>query len=253
MSLGDHLRELRKRVVIAAIAIVVAAIIGFILTEPIIKLLLQPIAQVAQTRGDDYAKLTFDVITGAFDLRLRIAIAIGVVIAAPIWMLQIWLFVAPGLTKREVRYALGFLGAAIPLFFAGCWVGFTIAPHVIELLLGFAPDEEHVATYLTASYYYDFIFKLLLVIGVAFVLPVFLVLLNFLGVISGKGILKGWRIAIIAATAFAAAATPAADVTSMVFLAVVLIVLYLAAAGVSIFFDRYRARRAAREAQEPVV
>lgn len=243
MSLAGHLRELRKRIVISAIAVLVAAVIGWFLTEPIIQLLLHPIDQIAEQRGEDAVKLTFEAITAAFDLRMRIAIAIGIMISAPVWLAQIWLFVAPGLNKREVRFALGFFFAATPLFFGGAWVGLQIAPHVIELLVGIAPEDDRIATFLTASFYYDFIFKLVLVVGIAFVLPVFLVMLNLLGVLSGKSIIRGWRVAVIGATAFAAATTPAADVTSMVLLASILIVLYLAAAGIALLLDRRKSVR----------
>ena len=96
------------------------------------------------------------------------------------------------------------------------------------------------------DYYYDFVFKFLIVIGVAFVLPVFLVALNLAGIMSGRAILKGWRVAILIATAFAALATPAADVTSMLLLAGIMIVLYFLAAGLSLLFDRRRAKRESR-------
>lgn len=250
MSLGDHLRELRKRIIISVIGVLVAAIIGFIVTTPVIELLIQPIALVAEARGEGAAKLTFDVITGPFDLRLRIAISIGILLSAPVWLSQIWLFVSPGLTRKEVRYTVGFACAAIPLFFAGCATGLFIAPHMIELLLGFAPDDALVATYLTASYYYDFIFKLLLVIGIAYVVPVFLVLLNFAGILSGRAILKGWRIAVVGSATFAALATPSADVVSMLLLAAILSTLYLASAGLSVLFDKRRELRTARALEE---
>ena len=96
----------------------------------------------------------------------------------------------------------------------------------------------------TRSYYYDFVFKLLIVIGIAFVLPVFLVALNLAGVMSGIAILKGWRIAVLVAFVFAALATPAADIVSMLMLAGMLVVLFFAAAGLSILFDKRRAKRA---------
>lgn len=105
----------------------------------------------------------------------------------------------------------------------------------------FVPEQG--ALFYQYDVYYDFVLKLLLVIGVAFVLPVFLVALNFAGIISGIAILKGWRVAVLAATIFAAIATPAADVLSMLMLGGILIVLYIAAAAVSMLFDRRRSKR----------
>ena len=116
-------------------------------------------------------------------------------------------------------------------------------PHIVELMNSFVPEGG--ASFFEASYYYDFVFKLLIVVGIAFVLPVFLVALNLAGVMSGKAILKGWRIAVLVAVVFSALATPAADVVSMLMLAGMLVVLFFAAAGLSMLFDRRRAKRAA--------
>jgi sec-independent protein translocase protein TatC len=114
----------------------------------------------------------------------------------------------------------------------------------------FVPEQG--ALFFKYDYYYDFIFKLLVVVGVAFVLPVFLVALNLAGVASGVAILKGWRVAILVSTIFAAVATPAADITSMLLLGGIMVVLYFAAALVSLFFDRRRRKREQRLfAEEP--
>lgn len=242
MSLGAHLVELRKRLLISVIGIVIGMILAFIFTEAIIRLLTEPINIIAEARGDE-AKTTimFDTVTSGFDLRMRIAFVLGFLISAPVWLSQVWLFVMPGLTRKETRYTWGFLGAAIPLFFAGCFVGWLIMPHVIELMATFVPDGA--GLFYNYSYYYDFILKLILVIGVSFVFPVFLVLLNVAGVMSGMAILKGWRIAILIITLFAAMATPAADVISMLLLGAIMVVLYFAAVGVALLFDRRRGKR----------
>lgn len=239
MSLGRHLVELRKRLVISAIGVVVGMVVAFFLAQPIIELLTVPINVIAERTGK--AVLNFDTVTGAFDLRIRIAFAVGLLLSSPVWLSQIWLFIAPGMTRKEKRYTVGFLGAAIPLFFAGAVAGWLVMPHIIELMSSFVPDGA--ANFFKYDYYYDFILKLLLVVGVAFVLPVFLVLLSFAGIMSGKAILKGWRIAILAIVIFTALATPAADVVSMFLLAIPMLVLYFAAVAVALVFDRRRSRR----------
>jgi sec-independent protein translocase protein TatC len=241
MSLGAHLVELRKRLMYAAIALVVGMVIAFIVADPVIHFITEPIRVIAEKRGDDFSALNFGTITAAFDMRMRIAFSIGLFLSAPVWLWQVWAFIMPGLTRKEIRYTIGFVVAAVPLFFAGCYLGVMIMPHVIELMWSFTPDG---ATNLyNAQEYYDFVFKLMIVIGVSFVLPVFLVALNLAGVMSGKAILKGWRVAIIIATVFAALATPAADVVSMLMLAGILIVLFFAAAGLSMLFDRRKRKR----------
>lgn len=246
MSLGSHLVELRRRLVIAGLALVIGMVVAFFVTDWVIALLNEPILDVAARRGQEMegqalTALNFNTVTSGFDLRMRIAFAIGLLISAPIWLWQLWAFIMPGLTRKEIRYTWGFIGAAIPLFFAGCVVGFFIIPHVIELMANFVPGGS--ALLFTYDTYYDFVFKFFIVLGCAFVLPVFLVALNIAGVMTGRAILKGWRVAVIIAAGFSALATPAADVTSMLLLMGIMIVLYFAAALLSLLFDRRRRRR----------
>jgi sec-independent protein translocase protein TatC len=244
MSLGQHLVELRKRLMFAALALIVGMVVAFFITDAVIYLITEPIRQIAQSEGEAAkVELMFSTVTGAFDLRLRMSFAIGIMISAPIWLWQIWAFIMPGLTRKEIKYTIGFIASAIPLFFAGCLVGLLVMPHIVELMTSFVPDGG--ASFFDASYYYDFVFKLLIVVGIAFVLPVFLVALNLAGVMSGKAIVKGWRIAVLVAVVFSAVATPAADIVSMLMLAGMLVVLFFAAAAVSMLFDRRRAKRAA--------
>lgn len=247
MSLAEHLRELRKRLVISAIAILVAAVAGFILAPYVIDALRIPINQIAEQRN---AQIIYTTVTGAFDLRMAIAVTIAIVIASPVWLYQIFAFLVPGLTSREKRYTFGFFFSAVPLFFAGAAAGWFVFPHMVELLTSFSSQED--ATFLDARIYYDFVIKLVLAIGVAFVLPVFLVLLNFVGVLSAASIIKGWRVAVLVIALFTALATPAADVISMFLLAIPMVLLYFAAWGVAALHDRGAARRS-RELEETIV
>lgn len=243
MSLADHLREVRKRVVISAIGLVVAMILALIFTDAIITAMTEPIRIVQEQRGADAnVSFMYTSITGPFDQRLRIAFVVGILLSAPVWLWQIWAFLMPGLTRKEIKYTIGFAAAAIPLFFAGCFVGWLVMPHIIEVMASFTTDFA--SNNYDAKLYYDFIFKLLLAVGVAFVLPVFLVALNFAGIMSGKAILKGWRTAVLIACLFAGLATPAADIPSMLMLAGILTVLYFMAAGLTLLIDRRRAKRA---------
>lgn len=243
MSLAQHILELRKRLFIAAAGLLIGMVIGFLISGPVIDLLTQPIAAVAAAHNDSYTKLNFNTVTSGFDLRMRIAFSIGILISAPIWLWQIWAFVMPGLTRKEIRYTVGFVAAAVPLFFAGLYTGFLIVPHMIELMGQFVPNGQGVSQFYDYSLYYDFVFKLLLVVGVSFITPVFLVALNLAGIMSGRAILKGWRVAIVIICVFAAAATPSADVTSMLLLGGILCVLYFAAALLSMLFDRRKRKR----------
>lgn len=249
MSLGEHLREARRRLIIAVIGLAAGMVIAFIVTTPIIDFITEPIRILDAKHGTDFAKLMFSTVTEAFNLRLRMAFAIGLLLSAPVWMWQIWAFIMPGLTRKEVTYTIWFVATAIPLFFIGGYVAITVAPHVIEVMSSFVPN--HAVNYFKAAEYYDFIFKFVLVIGVSFVLPVFMVALNLAGVITGKTMLKGWRIAVLIAALFAAIATPAADITSMFLLGGILIVLYFAAAGLSLIFDRRKHKKQIASGLDP--
>lgn len=258
MSLGDHLRELRKRLFISAIAIVIAAVVAFVnwgwlsdlvglhwklrsLTSIVQDGMQVPIDQLA----DKYnASISYTTVSSAFDLTVQIGLTIAILIASPVWLYQVFAFLVPGLTSKEKKYTFGFFFSAVPLFLIGGFVGWLLFPHMVELLASFTPGKA--AILLDAKYYYDFIIKLVLAVGVGFVLPVFLVLLNFVGVLSAKAILKGWRVAVLVIVVFCAIATPAVDVTSMFLLAIPMVALYFASVLVATIHDRAVARRLAR-------
>ncbi|MBX3099704.1 MAG: twin-arginine translocase subunit TatC [Salinibacterium sp.] len=258
MSLGDHLRELRKRLFISAIAIVVASVISFVnwgffasligwridftsVTDFVRDGMRIPITQLAENHN---ATISYTTVSSAFDLTLQIGLTAAILIASPVWLYQVFAFLVPGLTGREKKYTFGFFFSAVPLFLAGGLVGWLLFPHMVELLASFTPGEDSIL--LDAKYYYDFIIKLVLAVGVGFVLPVFLVLLNFVGILSAKAILKGWRVAILVITLFCAIATPAVDVASMFLLAIPMVALYFAAVLVATIHDRGVARRLAK-------
>lgn len=240
MSLGGHLVELRKRLYLSAVFIVAGAVIGWFTADFLLDQLRKPIFLVASSQGR-VATLNYDGITSAFDLKLQIAFTVGIVISSPFWLYQIWAFFMPGLTKREMKYTLGFMLSAIPLFLAGCAAGWFVYPHIVALMTSFAPSDD--ATIITAKTYFDFVLKLVLVVGVAFVLPVFLVLFNFAGLLSAQSIIKSWRIAVLVITLFTAIATPAADVLSMFLLAIPMVFLYFTAAGIAWLHDRRKTKR----------
>ncbi|MGR2751773.1 twin-arginine translocase subunit TatC [Agromyces arachidis] len=249
MSLGAHLVELRKRLFISGIAILVGAVAGWFLSDFVWDALREPVRQIAEAQARD-AEITYPTITGAFDLRLQIAFTLGIVISSPVWLYQVFAFLVPGLTKKEKRFTFGFFFSAVPLFFAGCAAGWFVLPHIVELMTGFVPSED--VSFLDAKIYFDFVLKLVLAIGIAFVVPVFIVLLNFAGVISAASIIKSWRIAILVIVLFTAIATPSADVVSMFLLAVPMIALYFGAWGIAWVHDRRAAKRNELEFGSPV-
>ncbi|MFF2276293.1 twin-arginine translocase subunit TatC [Agromyces sp. NPDC058126] len=241
MSLGAHLIELRKRLFISAIAIVVGMVAGWVLTDLYVWDALQdPVQRVAEARGDDTA-IVFQTISSSFDLMLQISLTLGIVISSPVWLYQIFAFLVPGLSSRERKFTFAFFASAIPLFFAGCLAGWFVLPNIVKLMTSFVPEGGE--TLLTAKEYIDFVLKLVVAIGIAFVVPVFIVLLNFAGVISAASIIKSWRVAILVIVLFTAIATPSADVVSMFMLAIPMIGLYFAAWFIASLHDRRVERR----------
>jgi sec-independent protein translocase protein TatC len=240
MSLGQHLIELRNRAMIAAAGIIVAAIGGWFLQPFVWDALSAPIHALADSRN---ATLNYPSLTAAFDLRMQLTLYIGLVISSPLWLYEIFAFLTPGLTGKEKRYIFGFFFSAVPLFLGGCAFGWYVAPHIVTLFASFAPAQD--ASILNAGDYLTFMLKLILAVGVAFVTPVFIVLLNMIGIISAASIIKAWRWAVLGSIIFAALATPSTDVVSMLILAVPLVLLYFAAAAFTWVHDKRKNRAAA--------
>lgn len=242
MTLAQHLVELRRRFVIIAITVAIGAIAGWTLSEWVWAALEAPVNAIAETQ-DRPAQIVFPTITSAFDLRLQIAIYSGIIITSPIWLYQVFAYFIPALTRRERRYVFGFFFSSVPLFFLGCWAGWLVLPHMVQLLTSFVPSDS--ASFLDASYYFQFVIKLMIAVGIAFVVPVVLVMLNFIGLLSAKAIIRNWRMALVVILLFTALATPAADVISMFLLAIPMIALYFAAWGIAVVHDRRVAQRQA--------
>lgn len=243
MRLVEHLIEFRNRLIISGIAIAIGMVAGFFLTDIVLDLIRRPIETLQETR-EGRVSINFGNVTTGFDLRLQIALTLGIVVSSPVWLYQTWMFLMPGLKKGERRYIVGFLGAAIPLFLGGVALGFVLMPRMIEVMAMFVPEEDTV--FYDAKTYYSFVLTLCLAVGVAFVVPVILVMLNFAGVLAGKTILGGWRWAILVAALFGGISTPAADVLSMVILMLPMIGLYFGAAGIALLHDRRQAKRDAK-------
>lgn len=238
MPLADHLREARTRLIRAAVAGALATLAGYLLADQILDILRAPILELADSRS---TSLNYDSVTGAFDLKLQIAILSGLVLSSPVWLYELFAYIAPGLTPREKRYTFGFGFAALPLFAAGCTAGLFMFPHMVQLLTSFASTED--STLLQASYYVDFVLNVVLSCGVSSTLPVFVVLLNFLGIVPARTIARGWRACVIVIVLFSALVTPAADVLSMFLVALPMTLLFFGAYLITYLHDRVVARR----------
>jgi len=240
MSLGDHLRELRRRFVIAAAAVAVGSVLGWAQYDRLFNAIMAPLRKMAAER-QGLVNINFGGITQPFTVQLQVALFIGVIVASPVWLFQVWGFIVPGLTKREKRTSVAFIGAAVPLFLLGCLLAAYTVPRAVEVLLGFTPQGA--ANLPDAALYLTFVTRFILAFGLAFLLPVFLVGLNAAHVLPARIMLKGWRIAVLLIFVFAAMMTPTPDAWTMLVLAFPMVGLFFAAVGIATLLDRRRARR----------
>ncbi|QDB79698.1 twin-arginine translocase subunit TatC [Georgenia sp. 311] len=239
MPLADHLRELRRRFLLAALGIVVGAVAGWFLYPWFFAAINAPMEAIAD-RGQG-AAINFGTVGGAFDMRIRLSLFIGLFVSSPWWVGQIFAFVSPGLTRKERRTAIGFGVAGAVLFLAGGALGWLVLPNAVTVLTAFTPDDA--VNLIDARTYLSFFTRVMLVFGVAFLLPVVMVALNAAGLVSGRTFLGAWRWLVLLAFLFAAVANPLPDAWSMIAMALPICALFFGAIGIALWSDRRRARR----------
>ena len=245
MPLLDHFRELRNRVVKSAIAVILGSLVGWIYYNPIITKLAEPVCDLKaaqQSGAASCGSLYINGVLGPLNLQIKVAVLSGIILTAPIWLYQLWAFIAPALHRKEKRNSILFFIAATPFFGIGAYLGYSILPVAVRVLFGFTPSS--LANLVKFDDYLDFVLRVILLFGIAFELPVFLVTFNAIGFLSGKSILKPWRIWVFGICLFVAGFTPSADPLSMLALAIPLILLYLIAGTIALLNDRRRDRRA---------
>ncbi len=233
MSIWDHLREIRYRLVISVLAIVVLFIIAFVFYQPIVEAIMHPYqvaaAAVQASNPDAEIQVVNSGVASPMLLALKSAGLAAVIAACPVWIYQLWAFIVPGLLKNERKIALRFLLSAIPLFLIGVAVGYITLPKAFEFMLGFTVAEAGVANLQDLNEFLSLEMRMLLVFGVSFLLPVLLVFLNMLGLLKSYQLRKARVGAIFGCFVFAAVATPSGDPFSMLALSLPMMVMYLVA------------------------
>ncbi|MDQ4006621.1 MAG: twin-arginine translocase subunit TatC [Actinomycetota bacterium] len=243
MTLAAHLRELRQRALRGALAVVVTTVVSWFFYEQLLDLLVEPyrnaVDNLSSRELDE--KLIQNTIAGPFILQLKIAGLSGLVLSSPVWLYQVWAFIMPGLHRNERRWTLIFSAVAGPLFLAGVALGYFVLPKGISMLLSFT--AEGVGNYIEVSAYLSFTLRMLIAFGIAFEIPLFVILLNLAGVVTARQLANARRWLILLAFVFAAVATPSADPFSMLALAIPMAVLFMVSEGIAHLVDRRRARR----------
>nr|WP_033424478.1 twin-arginine translocase subunit TatC [Actinomadura flavalba] len=247
MPLLDHLRELRNRLMKAIGAFIIGTIIGWIFFDPAWDFLKQPFCDLPQTHtiGNE-CTLVVNGIFSSFFLQLKIAAILGLVLSSPVWLYQLWAFVAPGLYQRERRWTYVFLAAAVPLFFVGTALAYVTVDKGLSLFLGFVAED--VTPLISVEHYLGYVLAMLLVFGLTFELPLFVVVLNMAGVLSYQRLRKSQRLALFGIFVFAAVGTPSGDPFTMLALALPTVVLFEAAVLLAFFNDRRRGLRPSDDA-----
>lgn len=252
MSLADHLRELRYRLIVTAIAISLAALASGIWYEQLYLVLMRPYLQAVEMLRQSNPNLNpTTVITGVtapFMLIIQIAVVAGLVLSSPVWLYQLWAYIAPALVAKEKRYAISFVGAAVPLFLLGVAVGYFILPQGISVLLAFTPSTAPVTNLLDVNEFLKFTLQLMVVFGLGFLMPVVIVGANLMGVVSAAQLGKARVYVVFGTFVFGAAATPSTDPFSMLALAVPMMILYLIAELICRIHDKRKAKAEAQAA-----
>ena len=250
MSLIEHLRELRTRLFKASLAIVIGTVVAWSFYPRIFEILSQPvnaIVEQAQANGRD-VRLVLGGVADAFVLQIKVSVVTSMLVTSPIWIYQLWRFVTPGLYRKEKLRAYLFAGVATPLFVSGAVLAYIFLPIGLNLLFGFTPAG--VGNYVPVDRYLSFFLRMVLVFGISFLAPLFIVMLNMFDVLEAKAITSRWRVVVLVVFAFAAIATPTGDPVNMTLLAVPVLLLISIATFIAWINDKRRART---RASDPVL
>jgi sec-independent protein translocase protein TatC len=244
MPLVEHLRELRNRLAKGMLAITVVTVVAVFYSQQLMTFLADPVPRctegLGESTGGACAVIAYTDLLSPFTTTVKVCLMAGIVLASPVWLYQLWAFVAPGLHKHERKYTYWFVAAAVPLFLGGAWLAYTIMPISMRVLLGITPDGS--ANILPMDKILDFVVRMILIFGGAFELPLLLVMLNFAGAVTGRRMIGWWRGVVMGVFVFGAVATPTTDPIGMIALAGPIVVLYFVAVGVALLNDRRRRR-----------
>jgi len=248
MSLADHLRELRYRVIVSVLVVIVASVIAAIWYEGLYQVLMLPYLRardlLAASNPDIHTMPVISGVTAPFTLALKVCVVAGLAASSPVWLYQLWAFIVPALREREKKYTLAFLGTSIPLFLAGMLVGYYILPQGMAVLIGFTPSGVPVSNLLDVNQFLSLLVQLMVVFGLGFLVPVVVVAANMIGVLTAARLKKVRVYVVFGIFVFGAVATPSTDPFSMLALALPMVALYLIAEAIAHVHDKRKLQKA---------
>jgi sec-independent protein translocase protein TatC len=248
MTVVEHLQELRHRLIICLYALAAGSVVGWFLYPHFMNLITAPYCdylaahpeQALATKVPTSADCTL-FITGPIDatlVKIKVVVFLGLVVALPVVLYQLWAFVAPGLTAKEKKYSIPFVVSAFVLFLLGVIIAYVMLPKGFNFLLGFA--GEGVVPLLTADRYVGFVVLVALAFGVSFLFPIFLVFLELAGILSPQTLSKYRRYSILGIAIFAAVITPSSDPYTMLAMMIPMYLFYEASIIIGRFLQRSR-------------
>jgi sec-independent protein translocase protein TatC len=242
MALGDHLRELRARLLRVVLVLGVATVVALFFYSQLFDLILGPYNDARQMlKKGVVSKPVINGVTDPLMIQLKICGLAAVIASCPYWLYQIWAFIVPGLHANERRWTKVFAFIAGPLFVVGVLIGYYILPRGLQVLISFTPAD--LTNLVPFTQYFSFFTRMLLVFGVAFEIPLFVVLLNLAGIVSGRALGRARPWIIVGTFIFAAVATPSTDPFSMLMLAIPMTLLFMLSELIARVVDRRRRRR----------
>jgi sec-independent protein translocase protein TatC len=243
MALSDHFRELRARLIRSALLLVILFFVAIFFYSDLLQLVQHPYTEAQQQlKNKVNSQIVIRDATGGLLLQMKLCGVVALIAASPYWLYQIWAFVLPGLHENEKKYSRMFAAVAGPLFLGGVALGYYVLPKGLAVLISFVPHG--VINLVDFTTYFSFVMRMLLIFGIAMEIPLFVVLLNLAGIITGQAIGRHRPWIVIGTMVFAAVATPSTDPFSMLMLAIPMLILFVLSEIIARTFDRIRGRGA---------
>jgi sec-independent protein translocase protein TatC len=251
MALSDHFRELRARLIRCVLVLVIAFCVAIFFYPQLLELIQHPYNEARSALANHHPPIKTEPVindaTGGILLQFKLCGVVALIAAAPYWLYQIWAFILPGLHPKERKYSRLFAAVAGPLFLGGVALGYYVLPKGLTVLISFVPHG--VTNLIDFGRYFSFEMRMLLIFGISMEIPLFVVLLNLAGVISGRALAKHRPWIVIGTMVFAAVATPSTDPFSMLMLAIPMLILFILSEVIARISDRVRGRGAHRTDQ----